>query len=204
MRHPWTWPLRWRVPLLPDEPGRFGTEVVAVEDGVVVAVEWFTGKHVRTPDGEPAGWWNDTQVVIVQGASGFVAYGEVTPTVPVGTRVRAGQPLAVVDTAVLRSFKGRPMVMLHLEVYSAIEADPKSWAPSHTAWWEKRTPKPPNLHDPTPWLVASLHEYTAKFPHPCDPSSFHFDLSRYDGTSFRDPDAPSKPSRWWAVWGGSP
>lgn len=205
----WTWPLRDRAPLLPDEPGLFGferaedvhtgvdlycelgTEVVSVEDGVVVAVEWFTGQHVATPDGVPATWWNDTRVVLVEGDSGIVAYGEVSPRVQVGDRVVAGQTVAVVDTAVLRSFKGRPMVMLHVELYSHLVVDEASpaWAPSHTAWWEKGSPRPAHLLDPTPLLGRGL---------PC------FDLSAYDGRSFRDPSAPSKPSRWWAVWGGSP
>lgn len=203
----WRWPLKDRTPLLPDEPGRFGhvryadvhtgvdlycelgTEVVAVEAGRVVAVEWFTGRHVSTPSGEPATWWNDTQVVLVEGASGVVGYGEVSARVSPGDVVSAGQVVGVISTAVLQAFKGRPMVMLHLELYEELEVDPAtpSWAPSHTAWWEKGAEKPAHLRDPTPHLGEGI------------PS---FDLATYDGKAFRDYAAPSKPSRWWAVWGG--
>lgn len=202
------WPLKDCTPLLPDAPGCFGeeraedvhtgvdlycelgTKVVAIEDGEVVAVEWFTGQHVATPDGVPATWWNDTQVILVRGASGVFAYGEVSACVEVGGTVVAGQVIGVVDKAVLRSFKGRPMVMLHLELYSHLKVDPASpsWSPSHTAWWKKGDSKPQHLLDPTPHLGVG---------HMC------FDLSAYDGTSFRDLSAPSKPSRWWAAWGGS-
>lgn len=204
----WHWPLRDRAPLLPDAPGQFGsvryadvhtgvdlycelgTEVVAVEDGEVVVVEWFTGKNVAAPDGKPADWWNDTKVVMVRGASGIVAYGEVTPRVQVGDQVKAGQVIAVVDTAVLKPFKGRPMVMLHLELYERLVRDESapSWSPSHSAWWEKGEPQPGHLLDPTPHL----------------PDGPRFDLSSYDGRMFRDPSSPEEPSRWWAVWGGAP
>lgn len=218
----WKWPLR-SLPILPDEPGQFrsiraedvhtgvdlycelGTDVVAVEAGVVVAIEWFTGQHVRTTTGEPASWWNDTRVILVKGASGIVAYGEVTPVedITIGSCVRAEQTIAVVDTAVLRSFKGRPMVMLHIELYSDLVPDKRSWSPSHTAWWEKGTPCPAHLLDPTPHLVESVLEFQQKFSHPCSSKDFRFDITTYNGTAFRDPAAPSKPSKWWAMWGGS-
>ena len=199
----WPWPLKDREPLFPDEPGRFGferaedvhsgvdlycelgTEVVAVEDGSVVAVEWFTGQHVLDPDGNPSSWWNDTQVVLVEGASGIVAYGEVSARVAPGDSVVAGQVVGVVDKAVLKSFKGRPMVMLHLELYGAKVPDDRG---SLTTWWDKGTPKPPHLLDPTPLLG----------PGP------EFDLAAYDGRSFCDPQAPRKASRWWSAWGGVP
>jgi murein DD-endopeptidase MepM/ murein hydrolase activator NlpD len=199
----WTWPLRAPA-LLPDEVGRFGhvrehdvhtgvdlycelgTEVVAVEGGVVVAVEWFTGRNVPAPDGQPSDWWNDTMVVLVAGKSGVVAYGEVSPRVAVGDKVRAGQVVAVVEAAVLRVFKGRPMVMLHLELYDRLL--PPDATGSHVTWWGRGEDQPDGLLDPTCNLG-------------CAPA---FDLAAYDGQAYRDPLAPSKPSRWWAVWGGNP
>ena len=197
--------------MLPDGPGEFGafrsfdvhtgvdlycelgTEVVAVEPGRVVTVEWFTGKHVADPSGNPADHWNDTHVVLVEGASGIVAYGEVTPRVSVGDVVEMGQVIGIVDTAVLRSFKGRPMVMLHVELYSRLVTDDSipGWAPSHTAWWALGSPQPEHLLDPTP------HLFYRNYP-------TRFEIAKYDGVSFRDPAAPAKPSAWWAVWGGSP
>ena len=208
----WKWPLRAR-PILPDEPGTFGsvrledvhtgvdlycemgTDVLAVEDGTVLYCEWFTGQHVATPSGEPAVWWNDTQVILIQGASGIVAYAEVDPysiIVKAGDKVVAGQKIAAVREPVLKSFKGRPMVMLHLELYSEVTDTGTTWSPSHTVWWEKGKEKPTNLIDPTPHLMGA------------SPNHETFDLTKYDGKTFINAEAPRKASRWWEVWGGEP
>ncbi len=114
-----------------------GTEVVACEDGLVVLVDWFTGKNVKTfylEEGEPTAWWNDTWGVLIevrwvcllcflmiimnhthvtlQGPSGVINYGEIEPApgIVVGEMVQAGQVIGRITTAVLRSNKGRPMV----------------------------------------------------------------------------------------------
>lgn len=126
------WPLPGQSPLFPDEPGQIGAireedvhagvdlytgmyqPVVAMENGVVVLVEAFTGAHVRKKrDRSP--WWHDTWAVLVKGASGVIVYGEVRPCVATGQRVAAGDVIGHV-IPVLRKFKGRPMVMLHLEL----------------------------------------------------------------------------------------
>jgi hypothetical protein len=53
--------------------------------------------------------------------------------------------------------------------------------------------KPDELLDPTPYLMEAANgNYT------------EFDLSRYDGRKYKDPNAEVKGSRWWAFWGGSP
>lgn len=178
---PWAWPLEGRQPLLPDTSGRFGTvrstdvhtgvdlyceigtRVVAVESGVVLDVLWFTGRHVLLPDGTPTTWWNDTQAILVQGSSGIVVYGEVSARVTPNMSIVAGQNIGVVDTAVLRSFKGRPMVMLHIELYAAPSAN-------IPVWWMRGEPKPDGLLDPTPHLGGG---------------HAHFDLDGYDGRRFR-------------------
>lgn len=150
------WPLK-APPIWPDAPGHFGarrkfdyhtgidlycplgTEVVAVEAGTVVLVEWFTGTLAGSP------WWNDTQAVLVEGASGVLVYGEINPFVAVGQSIRAGDVLGVVDTPVLKRFKGRPTTMLHFEWMT-----PGSRT---TLWWPVEHPQcPPNLKDPTPLL----------------------------------------------------
>ncbi len=74
------WPLRTERRVMPDDVGRFGaqrrldvhtgvdlycepnTEVVAVEAGTVRVIEWFTGQHALTGEGEVTSWWNDTLV----------------------------------------------------------------------------------------------------------------------------------------------
>lgn len=194
----WTWPLRSPVFLLPDEPGQFGvvrkedvhtgddlycelgTEVVAVEDGEVILVEGFTGPNAA----DPSPWWNDTDAILVRGASGVVVYGEVSARVRVGDTVKAGQVIGVVERAVLKSFKGRPMVMLHLELMDA--------SATGTVWWKLGEEMPSVLRDPTPYLLDAAGG-----------AAQVFDLSAYDGQAYRDPSAPSAPSRWWGVWGGS-
>lgn len=167
----WTWPLV-SPPLLPDAPGRFGAkrkhdyhtgidlyceagaEVVAVEDGVVVSVEPFTGPNADSS------WWNETMAVLIEGPSGVVVYGEIEPAVKVGNRLVAGASIGKV-LPVLRTFKGRPMVMLHLELMSR--------GARHVLWWKLDDPRPSTLEDPEPFL----------------PSAPEFNLALYDQKSFR-------------------
>lgn len=149
------WPLRGMAPALPDGPGAFGavrrhdvhtgvdlycpegTEVIAVEAGVVVAVLPFTGPRADSP------WWEDTDAVLVEGASGVVLYGELGPAVAVGDRCRAGDLLGHV-VRVLRRDKGRPVAMLHLELYAPGAREP--------VWWLLGDDRPGPLRDPTPLL----------------------------------------------------
>lgn len=201
----WIWPLRGQAALFPDAVGQFGhqrkhdvhtgvdlycelgTEIVACEDGKVISVSWFTGAHAPTQDGSPASWWNDTKAIMVEGASGVIVYGEIGPdsiAVVEGQRVSAGQLLATVDTAVLKSFKGRPNVMLHLELmrHGAVEA----------LWWTSEQQPPSALRDPTEHLRRAA------------PEADQFDISRYDGEAFVDRRMPRKASPWWDFWGGLP
>lgn len=164
----WLWP-HTSTPVWPDAPGRFGTVrrhdvhtgidlycelgtgVVAVEPGRVVAVETFTGPSA-TP---PTPWWSDTQAVLVEGESGVVVYGEMTARVMPGDDVIRGQILGVVDRPVLPKFKGRPMVMLHLELMAH--------GARHTLVWELGAPRPAQLLDPEPHLrgiTLDLHEFS--------------------------------------------
>jgi len=195
----WIWPLKDAAPMFPDEPGQFGTarrhdihtgidlycelgqEVVAVEDGEVISVENFTGPNAD----DPSPWWNDTQALLVKGSTGVVTYGEVRSLVKPGDKVQAGQVIAIVEAPVLKSFKGRPMVMLHLELMT-----PES---TGTMWWRLDEPQSDKLLDPTPYLEAAVSE---KVP--------VFDLAQYDGVSFVDTTAIRKPSSYWEVWGGTP
>lgn len=148
------WPIS-RDPSFPDEPGLFGayrrfdrhtgidlycdpgTPVRALEEGVVVLVEPFTGVDAGSP------WWHDTDAVLVEGASGVLVYGEVAPSVRPGDKVQAGQPIATVQT-VLKKDKGRPMTMLHFERLAP--------GTRQTFWWRLDSPKPEPLLDPTDLL----------------------------------------------------
>lgn len=159
----WIWPLVSVCAGMPDEPGRFGTVrkydvhtgvdlyaepgtlVQAVEDGVVVAIEDFTGPRAGSP------WWNDTQALLVEGLSGVVVYGEicVQSRLQEGVLVRRGDCLGHVVT-VLRKDKGRPRTMLHLELMRH--------GSRKTVWWNLDKPMPPVLDDPTEHLEQALRE----------------------------------------------
>lgn len=78
-----------------------------------------------------------------------MCYGEIAVQVgiAVGARVHREDCLGGVKT-VLRKDKGRPMTMLHLELYKH--------GTRETVWWHLGEPKPLNLLDPTPFLVAAL------------------------------------------------
>lgn len=157
----WAWPLASSSRALPDAPGRFaairkhdvhtgvdlytepGTPVCAVEAGVVVAIEDFTGPAAGTP------WWNDTKAILVEGHSGVVCYGEIeiAAGVAVGMEITRFAYLGTVKT-VLRSDKGRPRTMLHLELY-----EPGTRA---SVVWALGEVQPQALRDPTPFLLESI------------------------------------------------
>lgn len=176
------WPIRDMPPLFPDEPGCFGTRrrndvhtgidlycekdtlVCAVEAGTVVRIEVFTGPRTVPP----SPWWNETHALLVEGASGVINYGEVKPLVEVGQQVEAGQVVAVIETPVLRKFKGRPMVMLHMELMTP--------GTRETFWWHLDEDRPAALLDPTPLLVQAAGGQKPTF-----------DLATYDQVSFIDP-----------------
>lgn len=117
-----------------------GTPVLAVEAGQVVAVEPFTGPAAGLP------WWLDTWVVLVEGASGVVAYGEIDPAVAAGMSIAAGTQVGTVRR-VLRHDKGRPTSMLHLELHCQ---GTRTCPP-----WELGRPQPGSLRDPTDHLLKA-------------------------------------------------
>lgn len=149
------WPLVGVPPQLPSGEGTFGalrrhdvhtgvdlhcaagTPVVAIEAGTVVAVLPFTGPAAESP------WWEPTEAVLVEGASGVVVYGEVAPRVLPGAVLAMGDPIGTV-VRVLRHDKGRPTAMLHLELLAPGARD--------VVWWRHGEPVPPVLRDPGPWL----------------------------------------------------
>lgn len=132
---PWNFPLGFCTGIpVGSHPGAFGYQrkhevhtgvdlytnnhapVFAVENGLVVGLGHFTGEQ----DG--SGHWENTDYLLVEGASGVVCYGEVAPTVKVGDVVRAHDYIANV-VRVLKEGRERPDIpghrpsMLHLELY---------------------------------------------------------------------------------------
>ena len=124
-----------------------GTPVHAVEDGLVVAIENFTGPSAGSP------WWLETKALLVEGASGVVCYGEieVAEGISVGASVPRAARLGTV-LPVLRKFKGRPTTMLHLELY-----EPGTRA---SVVWGLGEQRPSWLQDPTTLLLDAMGETT--------------------------------------------
>jgi len=135
--------------------GKVGDEVCAMEAGTIVGVYPFTGVEADSP------WWADTQCVLVRGASGVLNYGEVSvePSLKEGSHVQAGERLGQLVT-VLRTDKGRPMTMLHIERYTLDTTEPLKM-------WEKGAEQPVNLCDPTTLLLkAQVSAITEARPAP--------------------------------------
>lgn len=116
-------------------------EVISIEDGVIVNIYPFTGTLCGTE------WWNDTYAVMIEGKTGVFNYGEITPNpnLSIGDKVIAGQNIGQVTT-VLKKDKGRPMNMLHLELY---KHNTKKGINS----WNLDSKKPEHLLDPTQILI---------------------------------------------------
>lgn len=112
-----------------------GTAVTAIESGIVVAVVDFTGEKAGSP------WWNDTKAVMVEGDSGVILYGEINTKRKVGEKIKRGQIVGGVKT-VLKKNKGKPMSMLHLELYRHGTKEP-------TELVKRMDQLPDNLLDPT-------------------------------------------------------
>ncbi len=122
-----------------------GESVHAVESGVVVNILPFTGPSAGSE------WWNDTKAVMVEGESGVVCYGEIEPRqgLEIGSKVSAGEEIGVV-VQVLKHNKGRPMSMLHLELYEHGTTAPVEWGPNLFG------KIPEHLLNPTPTLLEAL------------------------------------------------
>lgn len=115
--------------------------VYAVEDGIVVDVRQWTGENAGSP------WWNDTWATLVEGESGTVAYGEIFLSYSkIGGKIKKGDLIGFVKTVLVKD-KGRPMTMLHLQMYKH----------GHlcAGGWNTNNPKPDTLIDPTPFLLEA-------------------------------------------------
>jgi murein DD-endopeptidase MepM/ murein hydrolase activator NlpD len=100
-----------------------GTPIYFISTGIVVQVTQFTGEAVGTP------WWNDTWAVYVYNAQEgtTMVYGELyPPNLYVGQGVDSGALCGHV-AKVLRVMKGRPMSMLHFEMYSGLVTRSAEW-----------------------------------------------------------------------------
>lgn len=88
------------------------TPVYAINDGVVVNIEDFTGEF-STP---PTPWWFNTKSVLVEDNENVICYGEITTNLSIGDKIKEGDIIGYVSQ-VLKKDKGLPMSMLHIELY---------------------------------------------------------------------------------------
>ena len=123
-----------------------GDEVYAIESGHIVKIFPFTGEHVGT------NWWNNTWAIMIESQSGVLNYGEIIPLQDLtpGQWINSGEAIGHVRT-VLTKDKGRPMSMLHLELYAhgtkhAINA------------WNLNEMQPQSLCNPTNLLIDVAQE----------------------------------------------
>lgn len=124
-----------------------GQEIVAVEDGIVVNVEIFTG-----PSADPTSpWWNETWGVLVEGASGVLGYCELKPMfyIKQGLKLKSGDLIGHV-IPVLKRDKGNGTTMLHFELYL-------KGTRTHMTWHHDE-PQPVEMCDPTELLRKVANE----------------------------------------------
>lgn len=132
--------------------------VHAVEDGIVVNREQFTGKALGHT------WWEDTDCLLIRGASGIVCYGEIAQdhwipigigekkVLEIGSFVQKGSPIGFVKRVLAfgkerQDIPGHSLSMLHLELYR--DGTDKS------VTWELDEQRDKNLLDPTQFLLDS-------------------------------------------------
>ena len=124
-----------------------GQEVVAIEDGVVVNLENFTG-----PNAVPTSpWWNETFSIMIEGKSGVLGYCELKPLdhIKIGAFIKEGEVIATI-VPVLKKDKGVGQNMLHLELY-------KSETKEHVTWLLD-SEKPEELLNPRELLENIIKE----------------------------------------------
>ena len=159
------WPLRDKTPALPPvggvgdfafrrsfyhHPGvdvycGFGQEVQAIEDGIVVHIENFTGPNAEPP----SPWWLETWSILIEGKSGVLGYCEIKPLphIQPGLQIKEGELIATI-IPVLKKDKGNGTTMLHFEYYVP--------GTKHHVTWKLDEEKPLELLNSRPLLERLL------------------------------------------------
>lgn len=123
-----------------------GEPVYAIEDGIIANYGPFTGIGAESP------WWEDTDFICIKGRSGKILYGEIVinRNLLSQTNVKEGDLLGHVKR-VIRVDKGRPMTMLHIELYN------EKYSGSGEVW-HLGQPKPYCLEDVTEVLQREIYK----------------------------------------------
>jgi hypothetical protein len=130
--------------------GQEGQTVYAINPGVIVSNEMFTGPEVGHD------WWLSTDAVTVRSETEYFVYGELKSDLRVGDEVRSGSIIGnlvpVLPPEKIRSYIPRHSnVMLHLEKWNFKYNPDTGWKP-----WLTREDRPEWLEDPTPDLIEIL------------------------------------------------
>ena len=127
--------------------GTEGQHVYAINGGVVISNEQFTGPGVGHD------WWLPTDAVTVKSDTEYFVYGELKSDLKVGDIVNPGSIIGRL-VPVLPPHKHRPdipqhsVTMLHLEKWNFNYDEVAGWKP-----WMNRNDRPAWLEDPTNDLV---------------------------------------------------
>lgn len=115
--------------------------VFSILDGTILNIKEFTGEKAGSP------WWNDTKMCLIDYNDFVINYGEINilPNIKEGMKIQKGQKIGNV-VRVLKTDKGRPRDMLHLEMYV-----PDTKSPVNN--WQINMPKDDKLLDPTPYFM---------------------------------------------------
>lgn len=162
------WPLKDKTPAIPSEghvgdfafrrsfyhhPGidiycGFGQEVQAIEDGIVVHIENFTGPNANPP----SPWWLETWSILIEGKSGVLGYCELKPLphIQIGMPIKEADVIAII-VPVLKKDKGNGTTMLHFEQYIP---DTR-----HHVTWVLDTQRPSELLNPRNLLETIQHAH---------------------------------------------
>lgn len=106
--------------------------VYSISKGKVIKVDLFTGKEIGSP------WWNTTYYIAIENEEYVFVYGELFPFVKEGDIIDIETQLGKI-IPVLKEDKGRPLNMLHFEVYLRKDFfEPSEWV----------SKKPKGLLDP--------------------------------------------------------
>lgn len=123
-----------------------GEPVYAMEDGIISNYGPFTGI------GAGSDWWEDTDFICIKGKSGKILYGEIALNKNMLSKsfVKEGDVLGYVKR-VLKVDKGRPMTMLHIELYN------EQYSGTGEIWY-LATPKPKYLEDVSVLLQKQINK----------------------------------------------
>ena len=109
--------------------------VYAIEDGIIINIEKFTGSEAGSP------WWNNTEAILIEGESGVLLYGEieVDSDIRFKKEVKEGELLGLIKKVLIKDKGLLPPNMLHIELYKH--------GTKESVWWYLNDEKPENLLD---------------------------------------------------------